>query len=281
MIDCGLKSLIRHLKSFLLQRESRPIVASISYLNPSEKLKGKKIIITGGGRGLGFAMAKRFAAEGGEVLISGRDEETLKASAKEIGCKYLKLDVQNVNSFFEFIDKAEELLGGINCLVNNAGISLHENGILDVSQDQFDSQIATNLRGPFFMAQAFIEKCNACKTEGFKKILFTSSETGTTVDERPYGLTKVAINSLVQGLAYRYVNKGFRIHAIAPGVTISDMVGKKDDGNLAGGGGITGRYYLPEEVAEVAAFLLCDASNCLNGQVLVCNEGKTINARWR
>lgn len=281
MQKSGFKSKIKHFLSFLLHGETKPIVANICYLNPSEKLKGKKIIVTGGGRGLGFAMAKRFAAEGAEVLISGRNEETLKASAKEIGCKYLKLDVKDVKYFPEFMDKAEALLGGINCLVNNAGISLHENGILDVSQDQFDSQIATNFRGPFFMAQAFMEKCKASNTEGFKKILFTSSETSTTVDERPYGLTKVAINSLVQGLAHKYVNKGFRVHAIAPGVTISDMVGKKDDGNLAGGGGITGRYYLPEEVAEVAAFLLCDASNCLNGQVLVCNEGKTINARWR
>ena len=102
-----------------------------------------------------------------------------------------------------------------------------------------------------------------------------------TADERPYGLTKAAINSLIQGLAHKYVKEGFRINGIAPGVTISDMVGKINDGNLSGGGGITGRYYLPEEVAEVACFLLCDVSNCINGQILVCNEGKTINARWR
>ena len=60
----------------------------------------------------------------------------------------------------------------------------------------------------------------------------------------------------------------------------NDMIEKKIDGNIACGG-FTGRYYLPEEVAEVACFLLCDASNCLNGQILVCNEGKTINARWK
>lgn len=58
------------------------------------------------------------------------------------------------------------------------------------------------------------------------------------------------------------------------------MVGKKDGSNLAGGG-ITGRYYLPEEVAEVATFLLSDVSNILNGQIIVCNEGNTINARWK
>lgn len=76
-----------------------------------------------------------------------------------------------------------------------------------------------------------------------------------TVDERPYGLTKAALNSLVQGLAYRYVNEGYRINAVAPGVTVSDMVGGDANGDLRYGN-ITHRYYLPEEVAEVAAFLL-------------------------
>ena len=101
------------------------------------------------------------------------------------------------------------------------------------------------------------------------------------VDERPYGLTKAALNSIVQGLAYRYVNKGYRINAVATGVTVSDMVGAKADGDLTCDYNVTKRFYLPEEVAEVACFLLSDASNCLNGQILVCNEGKTINARWK
>ena len=271
-----------HGLSILLHGEPRPVVANISYLVPNERLKGKKIIITGGGRGLGYSMAKRFVNEGADVLIAGRNEEVLKNSASKIGCKYLQLDVQDIKDFKDFIKEANKVLGGgANCLVNNAGISLHENNFLEVTQDQFDSQINTNFRGPYFLTKAFMELCNDDNDDnGFKKILFISSETSMTVDERPYGLTKAAINSLVQGLAHKYVNQNYRINALAPGVTLSDMVGKNDESNLAGGG-ITGRYYLPEEVAEVATFLLCDASNCLNGQVLVCNEGKTINARWK
>ena len=270
-----------HIASVLLHGEPRPVVANISYLTPDERLKGKKIIITGGGRGLGFSMAKRFISEGAEVLIAGRNEETLKKSASELGCKYLQLDVQNIEGFKQFISDANKILGGANCLVNNAGISLHEKSILDVSYEQFDSQINTNFRGPYFLAKEFMEYNKAISDKKIKNILFISSETSMTVDERPYGLTKAAINSLVQGLAHKYVNQGYRINAVAPGVTLSDMVGKKDDGNLAVSYNITGRYYLPEEVAEVATFLLSDASNCINGQILVCNEGKTINARWK
>ena len=274
------KQTIRRILSFLLHGETRPIYANISYLRPNERLKGKNIIVTGGGRGLGYAMAKRFTEEGATVLIAGRNVETLKKSSAEIGCAYLELDVQDIDTFCEFFNKAENLIGKVNCLVNNAGISLHEENILSVSQQQFNAQINTNLRGPFFLAKMFIER-NSDGTDNFKNMLFISSETGMTADERPYGLSKAALNSLVQGLAHKYVKQGFRINAIAPGVTISDMVGKKNDGDLSGSGGITDRYYLPEEVAEVACFLLSNASNCLNGQILVCNEGKTINARWR
>lgn len=275
------KSKLKHIISFILHGEPKPVYAKISYLSPSNRLRGKRIIITGGGRGLGFSLAKKFTAEGAVVLIAGRNEETLKISAESIGCMYLRLDVQDVSSFSAFIRNANKMLGGVDCLVNNAGISLHEKSIFDVSVSMFDDQIKTNLRGPYFLSKEFMECCIGDRKNNFKKILFLSSETGDTMDERPYGLTKSAINSLVQGLAHKYVNEGFRINAIAPGVTLSDMVGLPFSDNIARSGGITGRYYLPEEVAEIACFLLCDASNCINGQILVCNEGRTINARWK
>ena len=272
---------IKRIIYFLLHGAPQPTYAKVIYLNPNQQLAGKKIIVTGGGRGLGFAMAKKFIAEGADVLIAGRSESSLVKSAAEIGCKYLQLDVQDVSSFRTFIDEADKLLGGSNCLVNNAGISLHENGFFEVSPEQFDAQFDTNLKGAFFLTQCFMEKCKENGLDSTKNVLFVSSETSMTVDERPYGLTKAAMNSLVQGLAHRYVNQGYRINAIAPGVTVSDMVGVKADGDLTCNYNIMKRYYLPEEVAEVATFLLCDASNCLNGQILVCNEGKTINARWK
>lgn len=279
----NLKETIKRSLRYILKGVPKvTVVANIQYSDPSACLKGKNIVVTGGGRGLGYSMAKKFAAEGANVLIAGRNEAVLQNSANEIGCKYLQLDVQDTESFPSFMSNAEKLLGGLDCLVNNAGISLHENGFLEVQSKQFDAQFATNLKGPFFLTQVFIEHCLKAGDKKMKKILFTSSETSMTVDERPYGLTKAALNSLVQGLAYRYVNDDLRINAVAPGVTISDMVDKsKDDKDITCPYNVTNRYYLPEEVAEVACFLLSDVSNCLNGQILVCNEGKTINARWK
>lgn len=88
--------------------------ASISYLLPSNKLSGKNIIVTGGGRGLGKAMAEKFVV-GANVLISGRREENLKSVSETIGCKYLVFDVCDASSAGTFMDRAGEILGGLMC----------------------------------------------------------------------------------------------------------------------------------------------------------------------
>lgn len=275
----SIKSRLKHLVSFLLHGDPKPVYANISYLSPNETLCGKKVVITGGGRGLGFSMAKKFVAEGAEVLIAGRNIKVLEESAKKLECKYLQLDVSNLSEFDAFMDKAEELLGGLNVLVNNAGISLHENTFFDVTPETFEKQFDTNLKGAFFLTQAFIRHIRNTDTKAC--VLFVSSETGDTMDFRPYGFTKAAINSMVQGLAYLFAKYGIRVNAVAPGITASDMTGLSTEGDISYRGNISGRVYMPEEVAEVAAFLISDAAGCVSGQIITCNNAKTVNARWK
>ena len=259
--------------------DPKPVYANISYLSPNETLCRKKVVITGGGRGLGFSMAKKFVEEGAEVLIAGRNMKVLEESAKKLECKYLQLDVSNPSEFDAFMYKAEELLGGLNVLVNNAGISLHENTFFDVTPETFDKQVDTNLKGAFFLTQTFIRHS---KKSGAKAcVLFVSSETGDTMDFRPYGFTKAAINSMVQGLAYLFAKEGIRVNAVAPGITASDMTGLSTEGNISYTGNISGRVYMPEEVAEVAAFLISEAAGSVSGQIITCNNAKTVNARWK
>lgn len=253
--------------------------AQIRYLSASQKLKDKRVIVTGGGRGLGYAMAKKFVEEGASVLIAGRNEQTLKDSSQKIGCQYEVFNVSDVASHVQFLNKAEKLLGGLDCLVNNAGISLHELDYSAVTPESFETQINTNLKGPFFLTQQFVRRIKDLQQSA--SVLFISSETGETADERPYGWTKAATNSMVKGLAYRLAPNGIRVNAVAPGVTASDMTGLKEDGNMYASNSPSGRIYLPEEVAEVASFLLSDVSGCISGQVITCNNGKTINARWK
>ena len=260
----------------------RPVnktVASITYTVPNNRLKGMNIIITGGGRGLGAAMAEKFVNEGANVLIAGRNENTLKETANKIGCQYLVLDIANVASFEKFLDDTESKIGKINGLVNNAGISLHESTFFDVTPETFDSQISVNMRGGYFLTQKLTKRWLDNSQKG--NVLFVSSETGDMMDFRPYGFTKVAVNSMVQGLAYLFAKQGIRINAVAPGVTMSDMTGKRSTDNIYYSRNMLGRIYMPEEVAETACFLMSDVAGCISGQIITCNNAKSINARWK
>lgn len=269
-------SFIQQIKSIF--RPTKVVKAHVHSIQGRELLRGMRIVLTGGSGGIGRAMAKRFVDEGAKVLITGRNQEKLMLVSSTIGCDFLVLDMNCVDKFDEFVEQAVAKLGGIDCLVNNAGISLHES-FQTVTLEGFNQQVSTNFRGPFFLSQKVLNYMEQEDVKG--NILFISSETGDTADLRPYGLTKAAINSLVQGLAYYYIKRGIRINAIAPGVTATDMTGFNADENLYCSYNPNGRVYLPEEMAEVATFLLSDASNCISGQIITCNNGKTINARWK
>lgn len=268
------KSLIRLLREL---KPTKIVKAKISYLQPNERLVGKKIIITGGNRGLGFSMAQKFIAEGADVLICGRNESALKEASQKLGCKYLVYDVSDVANAEQFLIEADRLLEGVNVLVNNAGISLHEGSIRNVSIDQYDAQFNINLRGVYFLTQQFIKLYERENRKG-GNVLFLSSERGQHVDDLPYGIIKAAINSLTQGLAKLLIRNDIRVNAIAPGITTTEMTGRTSD-DLSAPNYSTGRFYLPEEVAEIACFLISDAASCLSGQILVCNNGKSINYR--
>lgn len=257
------------------------IKASVYTLNPAERLKGKRIVITGGGRGLGFYIARRCKEEGASVLIVGRDEQTLKNASMVLeDCPYIIKDLQDVNHFAEFVNEAANKLGGgIDCLVNNAGISLHEQSYFDVTIDTFDRQFNTNLKAPYFLSQEVIKFAKMNGIEDLN-ILFITSERGLYGDSIPYGLTKAAINSLTKGLARRFVNEGVRVNAIAPGVTASDMTGFEKDGNLYRETSCGKRVFIPEEIAEAAIYLLSKESNCVTGEILPCNQGNHLRSDY-
>ena len=266
-----IKSLIR------LLRSTKVVKANIMLLEPNKRLVGKRIIITGGSRGLGFSMAQKFVAEGAKVLITGCNEKTLQNAAKEVGCMYICYDVTDFEHMDEFVLRADNMLGGVDALVNNAGISLHEGTIRNVRYEQFDRQIDVNFKGVYFLSQKFLALYEKEQRKG-GSILFLSSERGQHVDDLPYGIIKAAINSLTQGLAKMLINSDIRINAVAPGITATSMTNRTVD-DLYEENYSTGRCYLPEEVAEIACFLISDAAGCLSGQILVCNNGKSLNYR--
>ena len=257
------------------------ITANIYQLAPSGALKGKRIMITGGSKGLGFYIAQKCIAEGANVLITGRNETTLKVASSNLNnCKYLVFDISQISKIPFFFQKAQILLGGtIDCLVNNAGISLHEGNYRNVTPNSFDLQLSINLKAPYFISQEYL---NQIELNGLNNgsIIFITSERGLYGDDIPYGLIKASINKLTQGLARRVLNKGIRVNAVAPGVTASEMTGYEREGNLYRPQACGKRVFLPEEVAETVCFLLSDAAKCISGEIIACDQGNYLISDW-
>lgn len=254
------------------------VQVNVSQIQYGGILAGRKILITGGNSGIGLAIAKKCIAEGAEVLIIGRNEQKLMETAKELGekCKYLKFDVSCIDAIDEIMKKARGLMGAeFDALVLNAGISLHEENILQVTVKDYEKQFQTNLESAYFMAQSFL-KDKTPKKEA--TLLFMSSERGFQCDDVPYGLTKAGINSLVRGLSRRFYREGVRVNAIAPGITVSGMTSISAEDNLYLDRVAPGRVFLPEEVAEVACFLLSDAAKCISGEILACDAGEYLSS---
>lgn len=256
------------------------ITANIVVSSPDNRLKGKRILITGGGRGLGFAFAKRCVEEGACVIITGRNENTLKDACEKLGSNshYLVSDIRDVLNIKSLFTKAQKLLNNqkIDCLISNAGISLHEGNFRNVTEEDWDRQMDTNLKGNYFLVSEFVKYLESFEDKSGNIVVITS-ERGKRPDDIPYGLTKVATSSFVQAIASKVITEGIRINAVGPGVTASDMTGFQQEGNLYAEWQPEKRVFVPDEIAEIVIFLLCDISSCISGEIITCNRGKHIS----
>lgn len=283
----GVKRIIRRIAKFILVSQPKSnIQVNIGQIHCGRILLDKNVVITGGSSGIGLAMAKKFISEGATILITGRNEKKLVAAVNQLGhdkCRYIIADVCDVEHVSEFLQQAKDELGGrIDCLVSNAGVSLHENHYENVTIEGFDKQFNTKFRAGYFLGKAFLEMKTREKDVAGAQLLYISSETGDQVYDIPYGMTNAAINSLVGAFSRRVYKQGIRVNAIAPGVTLTDMTkdyAEASDGNMYRDCA-SERIFLPEEIAEVACFMLSDASKCISGEIIHCNAGNHLKTFW-
>lgn len=254
---------------------NKTTTVKIAQINYGGILEDKKVLITGGSKGLGYAIAEKCLKEGAQVAITGRSLESLNQAKEKLGNPeklfVFEHDVRDFAKDDELIYAARKAMGGIDCLVNNAGISIHDIDYSSCTEQQWDAQMDTNLKGVYFMTQAFMKYYEGVGKK-YGKIINMVSERGLYGDDVPYGLAKRALISYTEGLAKKLILKGVRVNAVAPGVTATDMTGHDPNGNLFRRYAVGRRVLLPEEIAEVTVFLLSDAANCISGQVIACNE---------
>ena len=248
-------------------------------------LEGKIGIVTGGGTGLGKGMASAVVQAGAEILIAGRRKNVLEEAARELsqfGGRVLPFlaDLSRMEDIPKIVDRAMRELGRIDFLFNNAGTS-RQALCEEYSEPDWDVVLETNLKGPFFLAQAVAKTMIAANRPG--SIINTSSIRSfvSRKDGPAYAASKGGINQITKAMANCWARHGIRVNAIAPGFFVTEMtewVLKDKEGYPAITNRIPmGRWGRPEELGGVAVFLASDASGYITGQTLVVDGGFLIS----
>lgn len=245
-------------------------------------LAGKRAVVTGASRGLGYDIALALADYGADVIGFARTASELAALENEVagrGRRFLAVSgsVDDGDALRALAQRAEAEFGGIDILINNAGISFVEPAV-DVTHKTWDAQLAVNLSGAFFCAQALgrgmIER-------GYGRIINISSISGIVgmLDHAAYVATKGGLNALTHSLAMEWGPHGVTVNAIAPTVVLTAMGervwGPPEKGNPMKAKIPIGRFGKPREVAAACVYLASEAAGLVNGHVLVLDGGYT------
>ena len=242
------------------------------------KLEQKNVFITGSSRGIGLAIAHKFASLGANVVLNSRGEisEELLAEFKPYGVKVLAIsgDVSNFADAKRMVDQAIEELGSVDVLVNNAGIT-QDTLMLKMTEEDFEKVLKVNLTGAFNMTQSVLKPMIKAR-EG--AIINMSSVVGLmgNIGQANYAASKAGLIGFTKSVAREVANRNVRVNAIAPGMIESDMTAvlsdKVKEAMLAQ---IPMKQFgQAEQVADVTAFLA--SQDYLTGQVIAIDGGLTM-----
>jgi 3-oxoacyl-[acyl-carrier protein] reductase len=240
-------------------------------------LKGKRVLITGGASGIGAATAGRFLEEGAAVVVLDRDAQGRERIRKELPglAGTVDADVANLKQVRSAIDEAMRLMGGLDVLINNAGISIRHN-FLEITPEEWDKVLAVNLTGVFYVAQT---AARHMWKQGSGVILQTASTNGIMGYPyyADYNATKAGVIELTRSMALELAPK-VRVCAVAPGYVLTPMQrAEYTDEMLAEVNRKIplGRHARPEEIAALFAFLASDDAAFMTGHVYTIDGAET------
>lgn len=240
--------------------------------------EGKTAIVTGGGTGIGRAIALELAKGGCAVAICARRAEPLEETAaaiKALGgrCSAAPVDVANGTAAAEFVAKTIAEFGKLDILVNNAGVT-RDNLLMRMSEDEWDTVIDTNLKGTFNFCKAAIRPMMKQRSGS---IVCISSIVGLMGNpgQCNYAASKGGVIAFAKSLAKEAAARGVRVNAIAPGFVksaMTDALPEELRGKMLEGIPLA-RFGEPEDIAGAVAFLCSDAASYITGQVIGVNGG--------
>jgi len=244
-------------------------------------LRGKKVLVTGGATGLGFAIAGAFAEQGSLVLIVGRNEERLKVATERLGenVRYVAFDLNNIDRLAELAGLAHDAIGEIDVLVNNAGIHLKKDA-LAVSNHEFQQVVLTNQTAVFALTREVGRSMVARRTGNIIMLSSMASQYGIP-KVMGYTAAKAAVEGMTRALAVEWSPFGVRVNCIAPGFILTAMSSKALDDDPERMHRVLARTPLgrlgePSDVANAALFLASAQSKYLTGVVLPVDGGNAI-----
>jgi NAD(P)-dependent dehydrogenase (short-subunit alcohol dehydrogenase family) len=245
------------------------------------RLDGKKAVILGAASkdNMGQAMARLFAAEGAEVLVSGRKEPALKVLAGEIGGHYALCDITDRDQVFALAAAARENMGGVDIAINATGWGLLK-PLLETTQEDLDRIVELQFKGVHHFLQAFVEAMMANDPPGGSIIQLSSATTQSLINNHAaYIGTKAGSEALIRCVANDYGEHGIRANIVSPGFTQSPMTeasfGTPGLVDAFLPGYPLGRLNTAEDVAQAALWLASDEA-FVTGQNIQANGGLTL-----
>lgn len=243
------------------------------------RLQGKRALITGGGSGIGLAIAQRFAQEGAAVSVADRDEvgrEVVEAS----GCRFSVCDVSDADAVQAWIDTEAKALGGVDVVVAGAGYELVADA-LELSVEDWDRHQAVMLRGVFVTFKFALP--HMMPTGGSLIAIGSNLAFAAIPRFTSYVAAKAGVIGLVRGLAVDYAQHGIRVNALSPGPTLTPLIERQLIGaedpqallDLWASDTILKRLARPEEITGGAVFLASEDSTYVTGSSLMVDGGYT------
>jgi NAD(P)-dependent dehydrogenase (short-subunit alcohol dehydrogenase family) len=236
-------------------------------------ISGKKAVVTGGGSGIGKALAGALSAEGCEVTIIGRRAEVLEAVANEIGATALVGDVANMSDLKRLVSE----IGSADILINAAGINLRQ-PVDEITEDTWDQTIDVNLKAVFFLSRALVA---GMKERGWGKIINIASlqSERAFANSVPYGASKGGVMQLTRAMAEAWSKDGITVNALGPGFFPTELTapvyGNPEKLNELAAQTAMGRNGELEDLVGPTLFFASAASDYVTGQTLYVDGGFT------
>jgi len=254
-------------------------------------LKGQVAIVTGGGRGIGRAIALKFAAEGAEVLVAARSENELKQVVAEVQAAggraaAVSADVGREADCEKIVRAAHDAFGTVNILINNAAAFGPVRPVEKISAREWDEVMAVNLRGPFLLAGMVLPDMYQRGSGAIVNISTVGAKLAYPLGST-YATSKAGLIGLTRTLAAEGARKGVRVNALCPGPVTETKMSQdltREFGSIFGSSGdevvnrmiegtLQGRPQTVEEIASAALFLVSDQSSAITGQTLNVDGG--------